>query len=159
MSGKIKFNKIITVSGDKSLSIRWVLFSSLANGKSKAKNLLMSEDVLAAINAIKILGIKVVIKKNECEIFGKGINGFKYKKNLKNVEDKINIKVISPNFKLEYGLDQADVENRLEKLIRYSDPEKDKKTLYVWPEGVFSGYSFEEIIYLKEIFFNNFNSS
>ena len=77
------FSKKINVSGDKSLSIRWVLFSSLANGKSKAKNLLMSEDVLAAINAIKTLGIKVVIKKNECEIFGKGINGFKYKKNLK----------------------------------------------------------------------------
>ena len=59
------------------------MFSSLADGKSKAKNLLMSEDVLAAINAIKILGIRVVIKKNECEIYGKGINGFKYKKNLK----------------------------------------------------------------------------
>ena len=59
------FRKKIFVSGDKSISIRWVLFSSLANGKSKAKNLLMSEDVLAAINAIKILGIRVVIKKNE----------------------------------------------------------------------------------------------
>ena len=44
-----KFNKKITVSGDKSISIRWVLFSSLANGISKAKNLLMSEDVFAAI--------------------------------------------------------------------------------------------------------------
>ena len=84
INNKIKsFSKKINVSGDKSLSIRWVLFSSLAYGKSKAKNLLMSEDVLAAINAIKILGIRVVIKKNECEIYGKGINGFKYKKNLK----------------------------------------------------------------------------
>ena len=83
INNKIKsFSKKINVSGDKSLSIRWVLFSSLAYGKSKAKNLLMSEDVLAAINAIKILGIRVVIKKNECEIYGKGINGFKYKKNL-----------------------------------------------------------------------------
>ena len=26
------FNKVINVSGDKSISIRWVLFSSLANG-------------------------------------------------------------------------------------------------------------------------------
>ena len=47
------FKKIISVPGDKSLSIRWVLFSSLANGTSKAKNLLMSEDVLAAIKIIK----------------------------------------------------------------------------------------------------------
>ena len=76
------FKKTITVPGDKSLSIRWVLFASLASGQSKAKNLLISEDVLAAISTVKKLGIKVIIKKNECTIFGKGINGYKYKKNL-----------------------------------------------------------------------------
>ena len=80
---KIKdFNKKIEVSGDKSLSIRWVLLASQATGKSKAYNLLMSEDVLAAIHSIKKLGIKVKIYKNYCEILGSGINGFKYKKNL-----------------------------------------------------------------------------
>ena len=46
------FNKKISVSGDKSLSIRWVLLASQAIGKSKAYNLLMSEDVVAALNAI-----------------------------------------------------------------------------------------------------------
>ena len=59
------FKKTITVPGDKSLSIRWVLFASLADGRSKAKNLLMSEDVLAAIQTIKKLGIKVIIKKKK----------------------------------------------------------------------------------------------
>ncbi len=78
-----KFKKVISVSGDKSLSIRWVLFSSLANGVSNAKNLLLSEDVLAAIRAIKILGIKSKISKNGTKIFGKGFNGYNYKKNLK----------------------------------------------------------------------------
>ena len=77
-----KFNKVIRVSGDKSLSIRWVLFASLASGKSKAKNLLLSEDVLAAVNAVRKLGIKVKFKNTICEINGKGINGYKYKKNL-----------------------------------------------------------------------------
>ncbi len=77
-----RFNKVISVSGDKSLSIRWVLLSSLANGVSKASNLLMSEDVLAAIKAIKKLGIKSKINNNECEIFGKGLEGYKYKKNI-----------------------------------------------------------------------------
>ena len=77
-----KFNKKIKVSGDKSLSIRWVLLASQANGKSKAHNLLISEDVLAAIDSIKKLGIKVKIDNDYCEIFGEGINGFKYKKNL-----------------------------------------------------------------------------
>ena len=77
-----KFNKIITVDGDKSLSIRWVLFSSIATGISEAKNLLMSEDVLASIDVIKKLGIKVKKKDNSLKIYGKGIDGYKYRKNL-----------------------------------------------------------------------------
>ena len=76
------FNKTIRVSGDKSISIRWVLFASLASGVSKAKNLLVSQDVLASIEAIKKLGIKVKFKKGVCEIKGNGIDGYKYKKNL-----------------------------------------------------------------------------
>ena len=56
---KIKnFDKRISVDGDKSLSIRWVLFSSLSDGISIGKNLLLSEDVMAAIKAVKQLGIK-----------------------------------------------------------------------------------------------------
>jgi 3-phosphoshikimate 1-carboxyvinyltransferase len=76
------FNKKILVSGDKSLSIRWVLLASQAVGKSKAYNLLMSEDVIAALEAIKKLGIKVLIKKKYCEILGKGLNNFTYENGL-----------------------------------------------------------------------------
>ena len=89
MSGIVKINKkikyfkkTILVPGDKSLSIRWVLFASLASGKSKAKNLLMSEDVIAAIEAVKKLGVKVIVKRKECQIYGNGIDSYKYKKNL-----------------------------------------------------------------------------
>ena len=81
IKNKIKeFKKSIIVSGDKSISIRWVLFSSLASGVSVAKNLLMSEDVMAALSAIKRLGIKSKISPKECKIFGNGIDGYKYKK-------------------------------------------------------------------------------
>ena len=76
------FNKTIAVSGDKSISIRWVLFSSLADGMSSAQNLLLSDDVLTAINAIKKLGIKVRLNKKRCIIYGKGINGYCFKKNI-----------------------------------------------------------------------------
>ena len=76
------FNKKISIPGDKSISIRWVLVSSLANGISKAENLLMSEDVLAAIKAVKKLGVKVIRSKNACKIHGVGIKGYKYKKNI-----------------------------------------------------------------------------
>lgn len=77
-----KFDKKISVSGDKSISIRWVLFASLASGLSKAQNLLISGDVLAAINTVRKFGIKVSIKKKFCKIYGKGIDGFKFKNNL-----------------------------------------------------------------------------
>ena len=76
------YNKTVNVSGDKSLSIRWVLLASLANGKSKSFNLLNSDDVKASIEAVRKLGIKVKLKKNFCEIYGKGLDGYKYKKNI-----------------------------------------------------------------------------
>ena len=80
---KIKnYNKKIIIPGDKSLSIRWVLISSLANGISTAKNLLMSEDVIAAIKAIRKLGVKAKINNTICKIYGVGIDGYKYRRGL-----------------------------------------------------------------------------
>ena len=56
--------KSINVDGDKSLSIRFVLLSSLSKGRSVASNLLRSEDVDSAINSIRKLGIKIKIKND-----------------------------------------------------------------------------------------------
>ena len=83
ISNKInKFNCTINnISGDKSLSIRWALMASQAVGKSKAFNILNSEDVNNALMSLKKLGIKIKIKNNYCEIFGKGLNSFSYKNN------------------------------------------------------------------------------
>ncbi len=80
-------------------------------------------------------------------------------KKLPMIENKFNIKVISPNFDLEYGLSTEKIQSRLRKLIRYSDPQNDLKTLFVWPEGVFSGYSFEEIYKLKKTISDNFDQN
>ena len=74
--------KSINVDGDKSLSIRFVLLSSLSKGRSVASNLLRSGDVDSAINSIRKLGIKIKIKNDYCEVIGKGLFGFNYKKNL-----------------------------------------------------------------------------
>ena len=76
------FKKSISVDGDKSLSIRFVLLSSLSEGKSVAKNLLRSEDVMSAINSIKKLGIKIKLKKYSIEVFGKGLFGYKFRNKL-----------------------------------------------------------------------------
>ena len=52
-----KFNKVINVQGDKSISIRWALMASQAIGKSRAKNLLKSEDVDSTLEALKKLPV------------------------------------------------------------------------------------------------------
>ncbi len=81
IKNKIKpFNKNIKIEGDKSISIRWALLASQAEGKSKAINLLRSEDVLSTLDCLKKLGVKVKISKHICEITGVGLNGFIYKK-------------------------------------------------------------------------------
>tara|TARA_B100000989_G_scaffold119572_1_gene88121 strand:- start:2327 stop:3658 length:1332 start_codon:yes stop_codon:yes gene_type:complete len=73
ISNKIKkFNEKISVSGDKSISIRCVLLATQAIGISRIYNLLESEDVLNALKSIKRLGVNYKKKKNfyEIESFG-----------------------------------------------------------------------------------------
>ena len=82
ISNTIKpFNKSINIEGDKSLSIRWALLASQASGKSKSFNLLKSEDVIDTLKCLKKLGTKIRLTKKFCEIKGRGLNGYKYKKN------------------------------------------------------------------------------
>ena len=76
------FKKNLDIEGDKSLSIRWALIASQANGKSKSFNLLKSEDVINTLKCLKKLGIKIKLSNNFCEITGNGLNGFKYKRNI-----------------------------------------------------------------------------
>ena len=76
-----KFNKKISVSGDKSLSIRWAIMSAQALAKSRAYNLLDSEDVNNSLKALKKLGIKIIKNKKFCDIYGRGLNGFSFKEN------------------------------------------------------------------------------
>ena len=76
------FNKSLSIDGDKSLSIRWVLLSSQSLKKCRSSNLLLSEDVYSSLNCLKKLGVKIKISKKFCEIIGLGLNGFKYKNNI-----------------------------------------------------------------------------
>jgi apolipoprotein N-acyltransferase len=90
-----------------------------------------------------------VIKKNN-----KYLNQIKL-----NSKNSIFTKIISPNFDLKYNLSSEDIDNNISKLIKYSAPEKNKKTLFVWPEGVFTGYNFEQIKQYKPMFENAFSDN
>ena len=76
------FNKVISVDGDKSLSIRSLLIGSQSYGICKINNLPKSEDILSTINGLRKLGIKIFFKKKICYLHGNGLNGFNYKKNI-----------------------------------------------------------------------------
>ena len=91
-------------------------------------------------------------------IFG-GYELNKNKNYLKTVKEKINVKIISPNFKLQYGLSLNQIEDRLRNLIKYSEPNSNKKTLFIWPEGVFSGYSYNEILIFKDLINKKFSKN
>ena len=76
------FKKTISVDGDKSISIRALLLGSQAYGKTFIENILLSEDIINSINCLKKLGIRISLNKKNCFVYGKGLNGFKYKKNI-----------------------------------------------------------------------------
>ena len=63
----------LELSSDKSLSIRAVIFSSIAHGISKIRVKNPGEDAQTAIEAVKSLGIKIIKKNNKYIIYGLGI--------------------------------------------------------------------------------------
>ena len=80
--------------------------------------------------------------------------------NLKlNSENSIYIKIISPSFDLKYNLSNADFVENISNLIKYSAPERNKKTLFVWPEGVFTGLTFKQIKKYKILFEEAFSEN
>ncbi|MFC1555543.1 3-phosphoshikimate 1-carboxyvinyltransferase [candidate division KSB1 bacterium] len=63
--------------GDKSISIRSVLFASIADGISRVDGLGTGEDILSAVSCVKQLGINVEkMSENRLTIHGKGLRGF-----------------------------------------------------------------------------------
>ena len=62
----------LSVPGDKSISIRALLLSSICFGNSKISNLLESDDVLNTLKSLKSLGIKIIKKKKIFEVYGNG---------------------------------------------------------------------------------------
>ena len=76
-----------------------------------------------------------------------------------NSDNSIYTKIISPNFDLKYNLSNADLSENILRLIKYSEPENKKKTLFVWPEGIFTGYNYEEIKKYRALFKEAFSDN
>jgi apolipoprotein N-acyltransferase len=94
-----------------------------------------------------------------CSIYGSYLLN-KNNSYFKNANYKsVNIKVVSPNFDIKYNLSTIDLEKIINKLVKYSEPKKNKPTIFVWPEGSFVGNNFEEIKKYKKIIQDNFSKN
>ena len=65
------------IPGDKSISHRSIIISSISNGTTKIENILKSEDVLNTLKAFKIMGVRVEEINNDILIYGNGLNSLK----------------------------------------------------------------------------------
>ena len=54
--------------GDKSISHRAVMFSSISKGHNKISNFLMGEDCLSTISCFRKMGVDIEINNNSCLI-------------------------------------------------------------------------------------------
>ena len=85
-----------------------------------------------------------------------GLN--KINSNKFNFDDNTYIKIISPNFSLSQYKSNSE-ELQLKRLIRISDPEKDKKTIFIWPEGIFYESYLADITKYKDLFKKAFSEN
>jgi len=73
-------------------------------------------------------------------------------------DKKFNVKIVSPNFSLE-DYNTQNEELQIKRLIKISDPEKNKKTLFVWPEGIFYQSYLEDIKKYQNLFKDKFSKN
>jgi len=83
---------------------------------------------------------------------------FKFKNTHYSFDEKINVKIISPNFSLQ-DYHKQEEETQIKRLIKISNPEKDKKTLFIWPEGIFYESHLEEIKKYRSFFAEKFSKN
>ncbi len=69
------YNKVIDCMPDKSMSVRSVLFNAYAVGTATVKNLLLSDDVLSAVDCAKRLGATVELDGTTAHIKGVPFRG------------------------------------------------------------------------------------
>ena len=73
-------------------------------------------------------------------------------------DESISVKIVSPSFSLEDYNTQSEI-SQLKQLIRISDPEENKKTLFIWPEGIFYKSYLKDIKKYENLFHDKFSEN
>jgi len=75
------------IPGDKSISHRALIFSSIARGKSVIKGLQKGRDCLATLNNLKLMGVEIEEREDEVIVWGRGLCGLKEPADILNCEN------------------------------------------------------------------------
>ncbi|WP_026689495.1 3-phosphoshikimate 1-carboxyvinyltransferase [Alteribacter aurantiacus] len=68
-------NGTVTIPGDKSISHRSILFSSIAKGTSRISGFLKGQDCLSTIACMKQMGVKIEETDDTITVYGRGFEG------------------------------------------------------------------------------------
>src|ERR1700683_2765549 len=68
---------VVELPGDKSISHRYAILASLAEGTSEIRNYSSSADCLSTIECMRKLGIQIDLTKDFVRVAGKGLDGLK----------------------------------------------------------------------------------
>ena len=75
----------VELIGDKSISHRAIMFSSIAKGTTRIKNFLMGQDCLSTIDCFRKMGVNIDINDKEVIVKGVGLRGVKKPNEILNV--------------------------------------------------------------------------
>ncbi len=69
------------------------------------------------------------------------------------------IRIVSSNINIDRFYNNIDPESVIKELIEISSPEKNEKTLFIWPEGIIPGISQGQLENYRWLFENKFNEN
>jgi len=143
-SWSTEFVQVLSLIGAYSLSLISITFFCIP--------FLFFQKKIVKKNVLFILFFLIIFVGN----YSYGI--FKFNNNNYRFDEKISVKIISPNFSLKDYATKSE-EFQIKRLIKISDPEKDKKTLFIWPEGIFYQSYLQDIKKYQDLFKDKFSEN
>ena len=75
------------------------------------------------------------------------------------IQNKIIIRAINSNIEIDKFYGNYPAEIAIKDLIKISDPDKDKKIFFLWPEGIIPNTTKDELYLYKDLFESNFSEN
>ena len=60
---------------------------------------------------------------------------------------------------MRYIHSEKEINKTIKQIVKYSDPDPNKKTIFVWPEGIFAGVYLDDLKKFSNLFNSNFSKN